>query len=252
MSDRLDPTDASGRIDGVVRLLDADPELAAGLTDAELAEARRHVVLPAVLLPPGAWRPETLRDANGVRGELFGFIVLTGAMTLDIGLGDHSSRRLLGPRDLFLLADAQPTPLPIVWRWSTLARTRLAILDERLLMFARAWPPLHGEVLKRAAQQSRLGLIHQAISQLPRVEDRLLAYFWAFAERHGVAQGERIFIPLNVTHRSLATMVGAQRPTVSLGLRRLVREELIHAHPDGWLLEPGSLQSFGSGGVATR
>jgi hypothetical protein len=39
-------------------------------------------------------------------------------------------------------------------------------------------------------------------------------------------------------------MIGAQRPTVSLGLTRLAESELLRPQPGGWLISPASLEEF--------
>jgi CRP-like cAMP-binding protein len=96
-------------------------------------------------------------------------------------------------------------------------------------------------ILKRAAQQTASTLVQQAISQLPRVEDRLLALMRTIAQREGVARPDGIFIALAATHDTLAHMIGAQRPTVSLGLAHLAEEGRLRPEPDGWTLASDEL-----------
>ena len=58
----------------------------------------------------------------------------------------------------------------------------------------------------------------QAISQLVRVDRRLLALFWHLAERWGRVTGDGVLVPLTLSHRMLSQLVGARRPTVSTAL----------------------------------
>ena len=48
-------------------------------------------------------------------------------------------------------------------------------------MPGRRWPRLLHSVIERGAHQTRQALMQQAISQLPRVDDRLLSLFWMIA-----------------------------------------------------------------------
>jgi CRP/FNR family cyclic AMP-dependent transcriptional regulator len=70
----------------------------------------------------------------------------------------------------------------------------------------------------RGADPTRHALLQQSISQLPRVEDRLLALMWLLADSRGIVCEDGIRVPLSVTHESLAQMIGARRQTVNLGL----------------------------------
>ena len=53
-----------------------------------------------------------------------------------------------------------------------------------------------------------------------------------------------MWLELSATHDTLAHMVGAQRPTVSLGLTRLAESGLLRAEGDSWLLAHDSLDAF--------
>jgi hypothetical protein len=78
----------------------------------------------------------------------------------------------------------------------------------------------------------------QAISQLTRVDRRLLALFWHLAERWGRVTGEGVVIGLTLSHRMLGQLIGARRPTVSIALGELARQDVLVRRPDGtWLLK---------------
>ncbi|MBV9817892.1 MAG: Crp/Fnr family transcriptional regulator [Solirubrobacterales bacterium] len=104
-------------------------------------------------------------------------------------------------------------------------------------------------ILRRGAQQLRHALLQQAISQLPHVEDRLLALMWSIADRQGVVRGDGIWVRLPVTHDALAQMIGARRPTVSLGLAELAGAGLLTPEGHGWLIDRSSLDRFADPGA---
>ena len=230
-----------------VRLLKVAPELAEDLSPGELAEAERYAILPAVRLDDGPWSPARLDEAaaaSGARGRVRGFLIIDGCVTMSVRLAERECVRLLTAGELVLLDGLAEDSLPVSWGWSALGGAGLAILDERLMVIGRHWPGLLAALLRRAAQQTRQTLLQQAISQLPRVEDRLLALFWVVADHNGVVRGDGILVQLSITHELLAQMVGARRPTVSLGLRHLEDTGLLRAVPGGWLINRESLDRF--------
>ena len=227
-----------------MQLLEADPELGESLDAEELRQAQAHVTVASVTLEPGPWSVERLVEVNGVRGEVLGFLVLDGAVTINLSIADRGCTRLVGPSELVLLGNWESDSIPLSWGWSALEPSTLAVLDERVLVLARHWPGLMSAILRRGAQQMRHALLQQAISQLPRVEDRLLALIWSIAERRGVVRSDGVFVSLAMTHDTLSQMIGARRPTVSLGLRNLSVRGLLTALPSGWLLAPESLEEL--------
>lgn len=96
----------------------------------------------------------------------------------------------------------------------------------------------------RGADQARHALLQQAISQLARVEDRLLALMWSLADSRGIVREDGVYVPLTLTHQTLAQMIGARRPTVTLGLKTLNKRGVLTAYGKGWLLTRESLNEF--------
>jgi CRP/FNR family transcriptional regulator, cyclic AMP receptor protein len=227
-----------------VRLLDVDPDFGTDLTGEQLADVRQHVVLPTIRLEKGLWETDQLREAHGVRGEPRGFLVVAGTVSVDLAIAGQVCTRLITARELVLLDGWQEDSIPVQSGWSVLDSAVLAVLDDRLAVIGARWPGLMNAILRRAAQQVRHALMQQAISQLPRVEDRLLALLWSVADRQGVVRGDGIWIHLPVTHATLAQMIGARRPTVSLGLRALSERGLVKAENGGWLISPDSIEAF--------
>jgi CRP/FNR family transcriptional regulator, cyclic AMP receptor protein len=229
-----------------VRLLVADPDLGSHLDSDELEQAREQAVFPAIELAAGPLELDQLRHAAGVRDRLHGFLVIDGSLTINLRMSGRTCTRLIGARELVLLDGVESDSLPAEWEWSVLTPARLALLDGRLHTIARRWPLLLSTIIQRAAHQTRNAFLQQAISQLPRVEERLLALFWSVADRQGVVRPDGVWVDLSATHDTLAHMVGAQRPTVSLGLARLAESGLLRAEARGWLIARDSLKAFES------
>lgn len=249
VSETTQPVDESSALvlSGRVRLLDADPELGARLDGEELEQARRYAMLPAVHLDEGRRTIQQLRDARGVRGEVYGFMLTEGTITIDASFADRRAARVLAPNELILLEGWDNDTLPVQWGWTVLEPTTIAVLDERLEVIARRWPSLMTALVIRGADQTRHALLQQAISQLPRVEDRLLALMWSLADSRGIVRPEGVHVPLSLTHETLAQMIGARRPTVSLGLKALSEQGVLSADGDGWLIARESLDGFAPG-----
>jgi CRP/FNR family cyclic AMP-dependent transcriptional regulator len=216
------------------RLLDLDPDLADGMSPPAAEEARRHAVVPAIELPSG------LFDMPAVTGRglhVFGTLVTSGLLVRDVVLGQTVASELLGVGDVAAIEDEQPALVPIHVRWSAAEPATVALLDDRLLPALRAWPELGRALLQRSTQRAIRVESQRAISQLARVEDRLVALFGMLAERFARMTPAGLVISISLTHAMLGRLVGARRPTVSLALKALADDGSIVRRPDGsWLL----------------
>jgi CheY-like chemotaxis protein len=115
----------------------------------------------------------------------------------------------------------------------------VAVLDDRFLAATQRWPALSGSLLDRAIQRGYEALMRRAIAQLPRVEDRLLFLFRSLAERWGRVRPAGVVVELALTHDLIGELIGARRPTVTLGLRALADTgELRLIRGEGWLIAP--------------
>jgi hypothetical protein len=168
-----------------------------------------------------------------------GLLVLDGVLASDVLLEDIVSTELLGAGDILrpwptddperLLADET--------RWTVLADCRVAVLDHRFAAALSRFPEIYGVLLERIDRRARRLATTQAISELTRVDRRLLGIFWHLAERWGRMTSEGVVIPLDVSHRLLGQLVGARRPTVSTALAELARDGQVQRRADGgWLL----------------
>ena len=229
----------------VVRILDVEPDLGADLAPAEFAAARAIVSAPLAEVPPGTWTPEELSAHPAVRGRLFGCIVVHGLVVRELLLAGRATTHLFGPGDLIGAgAPAQPS-LPLSVRFLVPEHAGVALLDDRFLAACRRWPRLTSRLTGLAAAQLERSAVHQAISQLPRAEDRLLALFWHLADRWGQVNGDGVVIDLLLTHEALGHLIGARRPTVSLALRELAGSGALTRRENGsWLLLASSLAAL--------
>lgn len=218
-----------------VSLVDADPELFAGIPADDLLLARRHLVRPRFDIPKGRWAPELLRAHEGA----FGFLVVEGAIVREVELAGRECAQILGPGDVVREASLQPLfACPV--SWSAPKPSVLTVLDERFTTAAHRWPALSQNLFRRLLEQSERVALHAATAQLPRVERRVVALFWQLAERWGHVTPFGIEVPLELTHEALGRLVGAQRPTVTLALRELAEDGVLTRSADGWLLDRAS------------
>ena len=221
-----------------VRLADEDPELFASLPARGELEARRAIV-PVVRLEPGPW--------SGGVGSVCAPAICLGLLVLD-GLLIHSTvvvhearSEVIGPGDVLRpwQDETEVASVPFAADWQVIETARVAVLDARFLVFAARWPTVVSAVVERTVRRSRRLALQLAITDVRRVEDRLMLFLWHLADRWGRVGPDGVAVPLPVTHDVLAQLVCAQRPTVTTALRRLTDEGRIRRRRDKtWLLAP--------------
>jgi hypothetical protein len=96
------------------------------------------------------------------------------------------------------------------------------------------------------AEQSERAAAHIAISQLPRVEERLMAMMWLLAERWGYVTEAGTVVPLALTHETLGELIGSRRPTVTLALGKLTQRGALGKDDRGWLIVGSPPESHGA------
>jgi CRP/FNR family cyclic AMP-dependent transcriptional regulator len=218
-----------------IALLDAEPELAEGLNPQERETAGRVLAVPVRTIAPGPWEPSA--GLSGVV-PVIGLLVIDGILTRDILFAGRTTTELLGSGDLLRPwdDDVQFDALPFKATWHVHEPAQIAILDTRVAMAAGRWPPIATALGARHVRRARTLAFQRAIAQMPRVEDRLLVLMWSLAERWGRVGPRGVRVPLNLPHRTLATLVGARRPSVTTALTGLSRANLVERTGDGWLL----------------
>jgi hypothetical protein len=227
----------------MIPLLEADPELAEGLAPAELEAAARAITLHSRTLESGPWDPHS--EQWPVPPTL-GLLVLEGVVTRDIVFAGRTTTELLGAGDVLRPweDDVQFDPLPFGVSWHVHVPTRVALLDARFALASARWPVLAGAISRRHVRRARSLAFQLAIAQLPRVDDRLLVLLWALAERWGRVSTQGVRLPLALPHRTLATLVGARRPSVTTALSGLARDGLVERTDEGWLLHGDPAEVF--------
>lgn len=219
-----------------IRLLEAQPDLADGLSPEDEAQARRHVVALLDSIDPGPWEP-----ASSYAGDpaFFGLLVIDGMISRDVELGGRRCSELLGPGDLLRPWDydeGEESSVPSESAWSVLEPSRVAVLDGRFARVACRYPELVAALIGRTLRRSRWLAILLTISSMPRVDARVLALFWHLADRWGRVTLDGVVVPVRLTHDMIGRLVGAHRPSVTTALTELARSERISRLPHGWLL----------------
>lgn len=238
----------AGALDSVhhtVSVLDADPDLAAGLSEQEADTARRLAVAAVLEVDPPGWDTSAVRE-QAEEGWL-GLFVIDGLMMRRVKVGKRAACELFGPGDLIRPwdTDGEYEPLPISVDWLVVRPTSLAVLDTAFVLRIARWPSINSRIVSRVAQRARYLALAQAATHLPRADPRLLILFWLLAERWGKMAPDGVHISLPLTHEVLAMLIGAQRPTVTLALQRLARVGLLtRERTDRWLLTNRAIESL--------
>jgi CRP/FNR family cyclic AMP-dependent transcriptional regulator len=237
---------------GAQHLFDLDPELGAALRGEERARARSELRVRVHSRRRGPWNM-----AWEAATPTVGVLILDGVIASDTLLEDIVSTELLGPGDIL-----RPWPLDEAERlldgharWTVLADCRVAVLGSRFTAMLNRYPAVYAALLERVDRRARRLATMQAIAQLTRVDRRLLAILWHLAERWGRVTPDGVLIPLDISHRLLAQLVGARRPTVSTALGELAREGTVQRRSDGaWILrgEPSGTPTAGDGARMSR
>jgi CRP/FNR family transcriptional regulator, cyclic AMP receptor protein len=220
---------------GWIPLLEVDRDLAGRLPDATVTAAAPFAVAPTEWLDPGEWNPRGPED--GERTAHMGLLVLNGFIARRVQVLDRAVTELLGPGDLLLPWEPDRTePFDAGARWTVLETSRVAVLDRRFTSLAARWPEISVALLGRTVSRSRAFALGMAIGQLTGVDLRLLVLLWHVAERWGSRDRDDAFIvPVHLTHEVLATLVSAQRPSVTRALGTLADDGRVTRREDGLL-----------------
>jgi CRP/FNR family cyclic AMP-dependent transcriptional regulator len=219
----------------LIRILEIDPDLGLRLDDQDQVIAARQVVGELERLGVGPWQPRTLNEGK----VLFGGLLLDGLVVREMRLGTTTSAELLGAGDVLLPSDADEVVpfVPAVAAWTVLAPTRVVWLDAPFAAAVRRWPQLAAAVLERVQRRADRLATTQAIAQLTRVDDRILALLWHLSERWGRMTSDGVVLPLRLTHRAIASLIGARRPSVTTAITGLERDgRIVRREDGGWLL----------------
>ena len=224
-----------------VQLLEADRHLAEAIPQSTREAAAIYMLAHTRWLEPGEWHP--MRDEEDPAGHL-GLFVLDGYLVRSVHVIGRPPAELFGPGDL--LHPWEPDhcePFVAGVKWDVIAPTRVAILDRRFTSVIGRWPDIVGALFARAIARSRSLLLNLAIGQLVGVDIRLLVMLWHIAECWGDhdedGAGDGCVVPVHLTHQLLASLISAQRPTVTTALAELGERGLISRGGDGLIVLHG-------------
>jgi CRP-like cAMP-binding protein len=220
----------------IAPLLELDPDLGQLLHGERLAAAQHELRVAVHALDAGDWEVDKL---SGASPDHIGLLILDGVLAREVLVSDTVSTELLGPGDVvrpWRLRD-ESAMLRYAVRWNALTRSRVALLDRRFAAQLGAFPEVNAAVIDRVNERALRLAVTQAISQLNRVDRRLLALFWHLAERWGRITADGVALPMTLSHRMLGQLIGARRPTVSTAIGELAKEGEVVRRDDGtWLL----------------
>ena len=221
-----------GEPQGTVRLLAAEPSLARGIERRVLDDAREKLTVEVHRVEPGPWEEAGRNPSSPL---FLGYLILEGAFTREVEVSSRPSVELLGPGDL-----VRPWVVPqaldamgVTDEWALLSTGHVAMIDEQFHLAAQDFPSILTVLMDRVVARSRWLGFHVALCQLPRIDHRLLLTFRYLAERWGVGDARGVKIPIRLSHRNLAAMIGARRPKVSSALTTLSESGLVEQAPDG-------------------
>jgi CRP-like cAMP-binding protein len=208
-------------------LLNADPDLGSLIPAAEAEDARRLSAARMLELTGRDWDPSPLRKIASA--AWLGLYLLDGLLIRRVTVGGHASSELLGAGDVIRPWDQDGgyAPLPITVELVILKPGTVAVLDDQFAMRVARWPSISAVLMQRFATRARHLTLLQAVTHLPRIHARLLLTLWVLAERWGTVVPRGVQIKLPLTHRTLATLVGCQRPSATIALRKLSQAGLL-------------------------
>jgi CRP/FNR family cyclic AMP-dependent transcriptional regulator len=220
-----------------VQILEADAGLAHAVPEATRDDAAIFALALTRWLEPGEWHPA--RETGDGAGQL-GLLVLDGFLVRQVHVVDRPPAELLGPGDLLHPWEPDHTePFAAGVRWDVLESARVAVLDRRFAAVISRWPDLVAALVARAIARSRSLLLNLAVGQLVGVDIRLLVQLWHIAERWGYPTADGCVVPVHLTHQLLASLISAQRPTVTSALAALTEQGRLSRRPDGLIVLHG-------------
>jgi CRP/FNR family transcriptional regulator, cyclic AMP receptor protein len=228
------PLEAAGR--RTVALLEADPDLGEGLDPVEFERARHALRAPVEAVSRGRWSPSPHRRALGL-------LVVSGLVIRELRLGCSTRfAELLGPGDVLRPWQEESGGGLVPWQgsWRVLEQAEIATLGRGIARLTAHWPEVAENLTARALDRARRQSITASIPNLVRIQDRLVILFLQLAERWGQVTPDGIVVRLPLTHKMIAALAGARRPTVTTSLTALAARGLLtRREGDEWVLGPG-------------
>ena len=196
--------------------------------------AARSLHLAALPFEPRTFVP----DPEG----WLGLLIVNGELLVEIEAGRGPTGWLVGRGDIVRPWEMDELALTADASWTALTESQVVLLDADFARRTVAMTAVARMLLAKSAQSTHWLLAKSLITATPVIEERLLLLFALIGERWGRATPEGVVISLPLTHRVLASLVGARRPSVSTALGALDEQGLIsRVSRDGWLARRPSL-----------
>jgi len=231
------PHDGAARKDGAIGaapLLTLDPRLGSGLSRQQRADAKRELIARTTLLRRGDSCEELFRTG------LFGALVVQGALARRVCTDRGRSLEVLVKGDL-LRPWQEDSGWVVGSEIHPLVDTRVAVIDRFAGDSLCKFPPVIEALLERAFRRIRGMATQAAFDSRAGMDQRVLFSMWHLADRCGERAAGGMVIPLPLTHRMIADLLGAQRTSVSAAISRLAAEgALSRTDGRGWMLHPES------------
>ena len=218
-----------------VSVLQLDPDLGWGIPPERKQMAERACTARLLDIPRGRWDADQVPGADPAG---FGLLVVSGLLCRRVVQGERYGAELLGPGDLLRPWDqiGEWSSIPTEADWLVIENARVAVLDGAFTRRVAPYPQISVALIRRGLLRSRYLAILIAIVSQRRVETRLTMLFWHLADRFGRVRGDLIDIPVPLTHRILAELVAARRPSVSTALSKLQSQGVLERRKGGWQL----------------
>lgn len=227
----------------LVRVLDADPDLAARLAHEERETATARLLAAERWLPKGPWEvPERAQSAG-----MLGLLVTDGIAAGTTEVHGRSHTELVGPGDVLQpwTQIGEEAVLVSTLRWRVHSPMTFLVLDRRLALAAAPWPEVTAALMHRLVLRARRLSFQMAASSLPRTTERVLLMLWHFADRWGKVTPDGVLLQLPITHAAFASVVGTRRPSLTSAIGELREAGLLGTRGHGdWILQPPAPAGF--------
>ncbi len=216
-----------------IDLLSRDRELARLVGPAARGGPNGRLWVPELRLERGAWHPGPEEPGS----NHLGFLVLDGLIGRHCLVPERGrSLELLGEGDLIRPWQEDSASFSEV-SWTVIEAASIAVLGDSVAAQARTMPEFMEALTERALRRSRRLAVSAAIANTVGVEDRLLLLLWQLAELWGEKRKGGAVLPFRLSHQTLADLVGARRPTVTIAVRALTERNLLARGESGeWIL----------------
>jgi CRP/FNR family cyclic AMP-dependent transcriptional regulator len=217
-------------------IVDADPDLADLLDGSELERARHEALARVQRLSPGEWDAAAAQEPAAHHR---GYLIVDGLLSRTVDVLGRRCVELVGQGDVMRpwRWDDEGSHVRAEVGWTVLEPSRLAVLDNALVLRMVPWPQLGLELFNRGTRRAHHLAVALAIAPHQRVDDRLLLTLWHLAERWGRVHSDGIVVPLPLGHQRLADLVGARRQSVTTAMGGLTRSGSVTRRENGhWVL----------------